>query len=64
MTGLERALFDRDPHELVEIVDHSGADHDPITLYLHPDIPEASLVLLRPDRADRRQHEHEHEHDG
>ena len=60
MVGLERALFDREPNEVVEVIDESGADHDPITLYLHPDIPEASLVLLRPNRFDRGQ---QHDHD-
>lgn len=47
MIGLERALYDREPNEIVEVVDHAGNGHDPITLYLHPDIPEASLILLR-----------------
>lgn len=51
MIGLERALHDREPNELVELVDAAGQDDDPITLYLHPEIPEASLVLLRLPRS-------------
>lgn len=50
MIGMERALFDREPHEVVELVDRSGVDDEPVRLYLHPDIPEASLILIRPPR--------------
>jgi hypothetical protein len=36
--------------EIAVVVDHDGlgVDAEPITLFLHPDVPEASLVLLRP----------------
>lgn len=49
LLGLRDVLDPRED-EVTIARDHGGDgfDPEPLTLFLHPDVPEASLVLLRP----------------
>jgi hypothetical protein len=50
MLGIREVLEPRPSEEIPIVVDHDGEGHDPdpVGVYLHPDIPEATLVVLRP----------------
>ena len=45
-----RDVLDPREDEITVARDHDGHgfDPEPVTLFLHPEVPEASLVLLRP----------------
>lgn len=47
MLGLRDAFHPRDPVPIV--VDHAGDPPglEPVTLFFHPEVPEATLVLVR-----------------
>ncbi|MFP5316935.1 MAG: hypothetical protein ACLGI2_01430 [Acidimicrobiia bacterium] len=47
MLGLREAFQPRDPVPVV--VDHAGDPPglEPVTLFFHPEVPEATLVLVR-----------------
>lgn len=49
LLGMRHALEDADDGSAV-VADHGGEGNgtESVTVYLHPEVPEATLVLIRP----------------